>query len=132
MVSKAIVQGIQSSLYHLCKSTKKSDETKPMAIKMYFEGLVFRAIGKLLDVSQQTLIDGLDKQVNNIKSEKIRFKIRHYPARFKRKTKCYSILNSTQTIKITKPKNIKTTLDLGTGKVTIIGITQIFCVQKYG
>ena len=32
----------------------KSDETKQMAIKMYLEGLGFRAIGRLLNVSHQT------------------------------------------------------------------------------
>ncbi len=36
------------------KSTKKSDETKQMAIKMYLEGLSFRAIGRLLNISHQT------------------------------------------------------------------------------
>lgn len=36
------------------KSTKKSDETKQMAIKMYLEGLGFRAIGRLLNISHQT------------------------------------------------------------------------------
>lgn len=36
------------------KSTKKSDDTKHMAIKMYLEGLGFRAIGRLLNISHQT------------------------------------------------------------------------------
>lgn len=33
----------------------KSDETKQMAIKMYLEGLGFRAIGRLLNVSHQAV-----------------------------------------------------------------------------
>ncbi|OOR87770.1 hypothetical protein B0182_11505 [Moraxella bovis] len=33
----------------------KSNETKQMAIKMYLEGLGFRAIGRLLNISHQTV-----------------------------------------------------------------------------
>ena len=37
------------------KSTKESGKTKQMAIKMHLEGLGFRAIGRLLNVSHQTV-----------------------------------------------------------------------------
>lgn len=38
-----------------CKSTKKPDEVKEMAIKMYLEGLGFHAIGRLLGISYGTV-----------------------------------------------------------------------------
>lgn len=37
------------------KSTKKDDAVKALAINMYLEGLGFRAIGRLLDISHQTV-----------------------------------------------------------------------------
>ncbi|MDO4897179.1 MAG: helix-turn-helix domain-containing protein [Moraxella sp.] len=40
---------VQKSVRH------KSDETKQMAIKMCLEGLGFRAIGRLLGISHQTV-----------------------------------------------------------------------------
>lgn len=55
MVSKDI--GVKDCHHHftvMCKSTKKSDDTKQMAINMYLEGLGFRAIGRLLNISHQT------------------------------------------------------------------------------
>ena len=39
-----------------CKSTKKPDEVKEMAIKMYLEGLGFHAIGRLLGISYGTTV----------------------------------------------------------------------------
>ena len=47
------------------KSTKKSDEIKQMAIDMYFKGLGFRAIGRLLGISYGTVhywVKQLDEQ----------------------------------------------------------------------
>ncbi|MFJ1327997.1 IS1/IS1595 family N-terminal zinc-binding domain-containing protein [Capnocytophaga canimorsus] len=61
------------------KSDVKTPEQKRLALQMYLDGLGFRAIGRILNISYGTVY-----------REGYNSRIRHYLARFKRKGKCYS------------------------------------------
>lgn len=55
------------------KSDVKSNDTKKLALAMYIEGLSFRAIGKILNISYSTVyqwVKDLDKQTKMLHSDR--------------------------------------------------------------
>ena len=68
-------------------------ETKLHALQLYLEGVGVRAIGRIMGVHNVTVLNWVRRMGKSVKSyvqTEMPIDIRHYLARFARKTRCYS------------------------------------------